>query len=249
VIGSWFYVMEHVEGRIFWDPVLPGLEPAERGAIFDEANRVIAALHAVRYRERGLGDYGREGAYFQRQLERWTKQYQASPADRIDAMEQLIRWLPEHVPPGDETSLVHGDYRLDNLVFHPTEPRILAVLDWELSTLGHPLGDFAYHCMTWRIPAGLFRGLAGADLAGLGIPEEAAYVARYCERAGRGPIEPTHWDFYLAFNLFRLAAILHGVLGRALQGNAASEKAVTMGQAAWPLADLGWQQAQRAAER
>jgi aminoglycoside phosphotransferase (APT) family kinase protein len=240
VIGSAFFVMELVEGRILWDPLLPGVDGPTRRAIFDEMNRVLAALHTTAYEPRGLGDYGKTGNYFSRQIERWTRQYQASPAERIPAMERLAEWLPQHIPPGEETSLVHGDYRLDNLIFHPAEVRILAVLDWELSTLGHPLADLAYHCMTWHIPAGMFRGLQGADLAALEIPGESEYVARYCQRTGRAPIDPAHWDFALAYNLFRLAAILHGILGRAKEGTASSDRAAATGQAAWPLADLGW---------
>jgi aminoglycoside phosphotransferase (APT) family kinase protein len=247
VIGTPFYVMELVEGRIFWDPLLPGLHPAERRQIYGEMGRVLAALHTLDPAAHGLSDYGKAGNYFQRQIDRWSRQYQAGPAERIPAMDRLVAWLPGHVPPGDETTLVHGDYRLDNLIFHPHEPRLLAVLDWELSTLGHPLGDLAYHCMTWHIPAGVFRGLAGADLAELGIPSEAEHLAGYLGRTGRGPIPPDDWDFYLAYNLFRIAAILHGILGRVKEGTAASERAAMMGQAAWPLAELGWQQVEKIA--
>ncbi len=240
VIGTAFYVMDWVDGRVLWDPALPGLEPAERAAIFDEMNRVIAALHKLDYRAVGLADYGKPGNYFARQLDRWSKQYRASETQKIESMERLIEWLPQHIPPGDETSIVHGDYRLDNLMLHPTEPKILAVLDWELSTLGHPLADFAYHCMTWHIPKGVFRGLAGIDLAALGIPNEKDYVATYCARVGRGPIDPNHWDFYIAYNLFRLAAILQGIAGRVKDGTAASPQAAMMGAAVQPLGDQGW---------
>ena len=245
VIGTAFYVMDWVEGRVMWDPALPGMEPAQRAAIFDEMNRVIAALHKVDYAARGLGDYGKPGNYFARQLDRWGKQYRASETQRIESMEKLIEWLPQHIPPGDETSIVHGDYRLDNIMYHASEPRILAVLDWELSTLGHPLADFAYHCMTWHIPKGVFRGLAGVKLAELGIPTEAEYVARYCERTGRGAIDPSHWDFYIAYNLFRLAAILQGIAGRVKEGTAASQQAALMGAAAPALGDLGWKQVEK----
>ncbi len=247
VIGTAFYVMEHVEGRILWDPALPGAEytPAIRRAMFEEMNRVIAALHRVDYKAIGLADYGKPGNYFARQIGRWTKQYRASETERIDAMDRLIAWLPEHIPPGDETTIVHGDYRLDNMIFHPTEPRVLAVLDWELSTLGHPLADFAYHCMTWHIPAGVFRGLGGAKLAELGIPNEAEYVQMYCQRTGRDGIDPNHWDFYMAYNLFRLAAILQGIAGRVKDGTAASAQAAQMGAAARPLADLAWMQVEK----
>src|SRR4029077_13165341 len=222
----------------------PGMSAAERGAVYDEMNRVIAVLHGIDYGAAGLADFGRPGNYFARQVGRWSKQYRASETGRIDAMDRLIDWLPVHVPPGDETAIVHGDFRMDKLIFHPSEPRILAVLDWELSTLGHPLADFSYHCMSWHIPPGQFRGIAGRDLAALRIPGESQYVASYCERTGRGKIE--HWDFYLAYNLFRIAAILQGVMKRALQGTAASAQALDAGRRARPLADLGWQYAEKA---
>jgi aminoglycoside phosphotransferase (APT) family kinase protein len=244
VIGRAFFVMECVDGRVLWDQSLPGMSPAERAAIYDEMNRVIAALHGVDYAAIGLFDYGKPGNYFARQIGRWTKQYQASETEDIPAMHRLIEWLPGHIPPGDETAIVHGDFRLDNLVFHPSEPRILAVLDWELSTLGHPLADFAYHCMSWHIAPGRFRGIGGLDLDALGIPREERYVAAYCARTGRGPVE--HWDFYLAYNLFRISAILQGIMKRALDGTAASEQALDAGRRARPLAQLGWEYAQRA---
>jgi aminoglycoside phosphotransferase (APT) family kinase protein len=245
VIGTAFYVMEYVEGRILWDPTLPGMTPPQRAAHYDELNRVIAALHQVDYAAAGLRDYGRIGSYVERQVARWSKQYQAAGADRIEAMDRLIEWLPKHIPAGDETSIVHGDYRLDNVIFHPTEPRILAVLDWELSTLGHPLSDFAYQVMAWRLGPQEFRGLKGADLASLGIPREEQYVAAYCGRTGRAGIPD--WEFYLIFNMFRIAAILHGVLSRALQGNAASADAVAAGSRARPVADVAWRMAQELA--
>ncbi len=245
VIGTAFYVMDCVEGRVMWDPTLPGYEPAQRRAIFEEMNRVIAALHSVNYEAIGLADYGKPGNYFARQIDRWSKQYRASETEKIPAFEQLIEWLPANIPPGDETTIVHGDYRLDNMIFHPTEPRVLAVLDWELSTLGHPLADFAYHCMTWHIPKGVFRGLGGAKLTDLGIPTEAEHVAAYCKRTGRSEINPSHWDFYMAYNLFRLGAILQGIMGRVKAGTAASAQAEAMGRAAGPLAELGWQQVQK----
>jgi aminoglycoside phosphotransferase (APT) family kinase protein len=244
VIGTAFYVMEYVEGRILWDPTLPGMTPAQRAAHYDELNRVIAALHQVDYAAIGLGDFGRTGNYIERQVARWSKQYQAAGADRIDAMDRLIEWLPVHIPEGDETSIVHGDYRLDNVIFHPAEPRILAVLDWELSTLGHPLSDFAYQVMAWRLSPQEFRGINGADLAALGIPSESEYVAAYCRRTGRAGI--SDWEFYLIFNMFRIAAILHGVLSRAQQGNAASADAVAMGSRARPVAEVAWAMAQAA---
>jgi len=245
VIGTAFYVMEYVAGRVFWDPGLPGMEPAGRAAIHDEINRVIAALHGVDCAAIGLGDYGRTGEYIARQVARWSKQYLASATERIEAMDRLIAWLPENIPAGDETSIVHGDYRIDNVIFHPVEPRILAVLDWELSTLGHPLADFAYHCMVWRIPPGTFRGLGGLDLAALGIPSEREYVAAYCRRTGRAGIEPRDWEYYMVYNMFRIAAIVQGVMARALQGNASSAQALETGRAARPLAELAWRQVER----
>ncbi len=242
VIGTAFYVMDYVEGRILWDPALPGMQPAERTAIFDEMNRVIAALHNVDYAAVGLADYGKPGSYFARQIDRWSKQYRASETEKIEAMDNLMAWLPANIPAGDETSIVHGDYRLDNVIFHPSEPRILAVIDWELSTLGHPLSDFAYHCMTWRLSPGQFRGLQGHDLAALGIPGEADYVAQYCRRTGRASIPAAEWEYYLAFNMFRLTAILQGIMARAMQGNAASQEAIDTGKRARPLAEEAWRQ-------
>jgi len=244
VIGRAFFVMEHVAGRIFWEQSLPQSNPAERAAIYDEMNRVIARLHSVDVDRAGLSDFGKAGNYFARQIGRWSKQYQASETETIDAMNRLIEWLPQHIPPGDETAVVHGDYRMDNLIFHPTEPRIIAILDWELSTLGHPLADFSYHCMSWHIPPGAFRGIAGLDLAALGIPSEAEYIRRYCERTGRTGIK--HWNFYLAYNLFRIAAILQGVYKRYTEGLASSDNAKQAGANAKALAELGWKYAQQA---
>ena len=240
VIGSTFYLMTFVEGRSFWDPSLPGMTPEQRAAIYEEMNRVIATLHSVDYAAAGLVGFGRPGQYLKRQIERWTRQYRASETERIDAMERLIEWLPAHVPAADETSLVHGDFRIDNLIFHPNEPRVLAVLDWELSTLGHPLADFAYHCMTWRVSPEEFRGLKGHPLDALGIPAEDAYVRAYCERTGRTTLPD--WDYYLAFNMFRMAAILQGILARAQQGSAASAQAEETGRRARPMAEAGWRQ-------
>ena len=244
VIGRAFFLMEHVEGRIFWEQWLPGAAPAERGAIYDEMNRVIAALHSVDVERAGLADYGKAGNYFARQIGRWSKQYRAAETEPIEAMDRLIDWLPAHVPPGDETTVVHGDFRLDNLIFHPTDPRVLAVIDWELSTLGHPLADFSYLCMSWHIPPGAFRGIAGLDLVALGIPSEAEFVRRYCERTGRAGIE--HWNFYLAYNLFRIAAILQGVYKRALEGMASADNALAAGTNARALAAIGWDYATKA---
>ena len=240
VIGAMFYVMEHVEGRVLWDPTLPGMAPAERRAIFGEMNRVIAALHTVDFAAIGLGDYGKPGNYFARQIDRWSKQYKASETAPIEAMDRLIEWLPRNIPAGDETAIVHGDYRLDNMIFHPTEPRVLAVLDWELSTLGHPMADFAYHAMAWRLSPREFRGLRGADLAALGIPGEEEYVQMYLDRTGKARPSARDWEFYVVFNLFRAAAIFQGVMARAVAGNAASAQALQTGERARPTAEFGW---------
>ena len=252
VIGRAFYVMDFVDGRVLWDQSLPGMMAAERGAIYDEMNRVIAALHSVDVQAAGLADYGKPGNYFERQIGRWSRQYQASITEPIEAMDRLIEWLPAHIPAGarDErqVSVVHGDFRLDNLIFHPTEPRVMAVLDWELSTLGHPLADFSYHCMAWHIPPGTFRGIGGLDHAALGIPSEDEYMRRYFQRTGRDDLDAVRadWNFYLAYNLFRIAAILQGIARRVVDGTAASAEARASGAGARPLAELAWQFAQKA---
>jgi aminoglycoside phosphotransferase (APT) family kinase protein len=245
VIGTAFYIMDYVAGRILWDPRLPGMGNSERIAVFDEMNRVIAALHLVDYQAIGLGDYGKSGSYLARQIDRWTKQYRASETEKIEAMDSLIGWLPQHIPANDEARIVHGDYRLDNIIFHPAEPRVLAVLDWELSTLGHPLSDLAYHCMTWRLAPEQFRGLAGEDLPALGIPTESEYVGAYCRRVGRERIPEKEWEYYLAFNMFRLAGILQGVMARALQGNASSQNALEAGRRTRPIAEQAWRQVEQ----
>jgi len=252
IIGRAFYVMEFVEGRVLWEQSLPAFDNAGRAAIYDEMNRVIAALHKVDVKAAGLDSFGKPGNYFERQIGRWTKQYQASITQPIDAMDRLIEWLPAHIPASardeSQVSVVHGDYRLDNLVFHPSEPRIVAVLDWELSTLGHPLADFSYHCMSWHIPPGSFRGLSGVDIASLGIPDEKSYVRRYCERTGRPDPDAVmaDWNFYLAYNLFRLAGILQGIAKRVEMGTASSAQARQAGAGARPLAEMGWAIAQKA---
>ena len=245
VIGTVFYLMEYVGGRVLWDPRLPDLSPPERARHHDEINRVIAALHSVDPLAVGLGDFGKTGEYIARQVARWTKQYQASETEKIEAMDNLVAWLPSNIPAGDETRIVHGDYRIDNVIFDPVEPRIRAVIDWELCTLGHPLADFAYHCMVWRIPPGVFRGLGGTDLPSLGIPTEREYVAAYCRRTGRDGIAERDWEYYMAYNMFRIAAIVQGVMARALQGNASSAEALETGRAARPLAELAWSQVER----
>ena len=246
VIGRAFYIMEFVQGRVLWDQALPGMSNAERGAIYDEMNRVIAALHKADYAERGLADFGKPGNYFERQIGRWSKQYVASITQPIPEMDQLMAWLPAHIPAGARdvrrTGIVHGDYRLDNLIFHPTQPRVLAVLDWELSTLGHPLADFSYHCMAWHIPPGSFRGIGGLDVASLGIPTEAEYIRRYCARTGfTTPDElAPDWSFYLAYNLFRIAAILQGIAKRIETGTASNAQAAKSAAGVRPLAEMAW---------
>ena len=250
VIGRAFYIMEFVAGRVLWDQALPGMSQDERGAIYREMNRVQAALHTVDFAAQGLAAYGKPGNYFERQIGRWSKQYQASITQPIEEMDRLIEWLPANIPASardeSKTSIVHGDYRLDNLIFHPTEPRVLAVLDWELSTLGHPLADFSYHCMAWHIPPGAFRGIGGLDHAALGIPSEAEYIRMYCERTGLATPSQlaADWPFYLAYNLFRIAAILQGIAKRVEIGTASSAQAVASAAGARPLAQMGWRFAQ-----
>lgn len=252
VIGRAFFIMEFMQGRVLWDQSLPGMTPAERAPFYDEMNRVIAALHRVDVNAIGLADYGKPGSYFERQIARWSKQYQASITQPIDAMARLMEWLPAHMPASardeSQVSIVHGDYRLDNLMFHPTEPRAVAVLDWELSTLGHPLADFSYHVMSWHIPQSMFRGIGGLDLATLGIPAESAYIRLYCERTGRRDVEAVmaDWNFYLAYNLFRAAGISQGIAKRVEDGTAASAEARQVAASARPLAEMAWQLAQRA---
>jgi aminoglycoside phosphotransferase (APT) family kinase protein len=240
VIGSAFYVMEYLDGRIFWDPRLPDIaDPAERRAMFDSMNAVIAALHSVDYEAIGLGDFGRPGNYMGRQIARWSRQYRASETAPIPEMDRLIDWLPEQLPPDGAPAVVHGDYRMDNIVFHKTEPRIIGVLDWELSTIGDPIADFAYHVMNWRVTPELFRGLAGVDFAALGIPDEPEYVALYCRRSGRSGGIGT-WEFYMVYSLFRIAAICQGIAKRAIDGTAASTDAAAQGAIARPLAEQAW---------
>ncbi|WP_163851728.1 phosphotransferase [Pseudooceanicola aestuarii] len=237
VIGSWFYVMDMVEGRIFWDATLPEVPQTDRTAYYNEMNSVLSRLHRVDLDAVGLEDYGRRGDFVRRQIARWTKSYHADPdAGRDAGMDALIEWLPGAVPQEDETALIHGDYRCDNLVFHPQEPRVLAVLDWELSTLGHPVADFAYHAMMYRMPPDIVAGLGGSDPRALGLPDEDAYLTAYCRNTGRAAIPD--YNFYIAFNLFRLAAIFHGIKGRAMRGNAASAHAQERAKAFPRLVEL-----------
>ena len=258
VIGRAFYIMEFIDGRVLWDQALPAMTPPQRAAIYDEMNRVVAALHNVDVAAAGLADFGKPGNYFDRQIGRWSRQYLASVTEPIIEMDRLIEWLPNHVPASakedargqTQVSVVHGDYRLDNLVFHRDEPRIIAVLDWELSTIGHPLADFSYHCMSWHIPPGTFRGIGGLDHAALGIPSEIDYVRRYCARTSTGAsrADPDalmiDWNFYLAYNLFRLASITQGIAKRVVDGTASSAQARATGASTRALAQMAWRFAQ-----
>ena len=239
VIGSLFYVMSFEDGEIYWDPSLPSLHVEARGAVYDALIDTMAALHEVDVDAVGLADYGRAGNYFARQIDVWTKQYRAAQTDELDAMQALVDWLPAHCPAeAGKPSLVHGDFRIDNLIFHRGEPKVRALLDWELSTLGHPLADLAYFCMCLRLPPeGHIVGLAGLNRAALGVPDEPAIVERYCALRGIASVE--HWNFYLAFSFFRLAAIAQGVKKRALGGNASNEKARQVGEMAGALAKMG----------
>ena len=239
VIGTAFYVMAYVEGRIFWDPAAPELARSERAPVYDAMNAALARLHAIDVAAVGLSDYGKPGSYFQRQLQRWSEQYRLSETAKIEAMDRLIDWLGQNVPDDDgRVALVHGDWRIDNMIFDAHSPKLLAVLDWELSTLGHPFADLAYQCMQWRLPnEGSFRGLAGVDRAAHGLPTEEEYVAAYCRRAGLDRIPD--WTFLIAFSFFRVAAIVQGVFKRSLDGNASNpERARQMGAAVPLMAKL-----------
>lgn len=243
VIGSSFYVMDCVDGRIIWDLAFPGVTRSERPRYFDAMNETIACLHGIDYHAIGLGEYGKPGSYLERQIARWSKQYTEDvEAGRDPHLEKLIEWLPAHIPPRDEGAIVHGDFRVDNMIFHPTEPRVLAVLDWELSTLGHPLADFSHHLLMYRMPPLVMGGLKGADLRALNVPSEADYIAAYCRRVGRNGIP--NLDFYVMFNMFRLAAIFHGIKGRVARGTAVSAHANRMVEALPVLAKLAWEQTQ-----
>jgi aminoglycoside phosphotransferase (APT) family kinase protein len=253
VIGAAFYVMDFVEGRIFRDATLPELPRAERDACFADAARVLAALHQVDWRAKGLQDYGRHEGYYSRLIRRWSQQAQAA-GDLPTAMQELMAWLPGHIPPGadasTQTCITHGDYRIENLMFHPSRPEVVAVLDWELSTLGHPLSDLSYSALAWHMPAGILRGYCDLDLQALGLPSEQTHVARYCAAAGMNAAEVgQHWSFHLAFNLFRLSAILLGIGQREREGQAASASAREIAAMAGPVAEWGWAIAQRTDSR
>jgi aminoglycoside phosphotransferase (APT) family kinase protein len=241
VAGTAFYVMEFVEGRIFWDPALPELAAGDRARLYDDINRVVAELHRVNPAAGGLGDFGRAGQFFERQIARWSRQYRAAETDRIEAMDRLIAWLPAHIPASDAVALVHGDLRIDNMIIHPTEPRVLALIDWELSTLGHPLADFAYHALPWRLSSTQFRGMAEKVPLPPGVPTEQAYLAQYEERTGT-PIDRRAYEFCRVYSLFRLASILQGVFRRGLAGNASSGQAREIGAKARGIAEAAWQQ-------
>lgn len=246
ITGTIFYIMDMVEGRILWDPQLPDIAREGRHAIFDAKIKTLAQLHNTDYKAIGLENFGKPGDYFARQISRWTKQYQLSETQQINSMNKLIDWLPGNIPGDEEVSIVHGDFRLDNMVLHPTEPKVSAVLDWELSTLGHPLGDFTYHLMQWYMPndAGSTNTLLGSDFSELNIPDKDAYTRAYCEHTGRDGIE--NMDYYIAYNMFRLAGILQGIVGRVRDGTASNAHAAAMEDRVKPLSDMGWQFAQKA---
>ena len=243
VIGTAFYVMEHLEGRVFRDPTLPEQTPEERAAIYDDMNRVLAELHKVDFAAVGLEDFGRPGNYFERQISRWIKQYRAAETETIADMEELIAWMPDNIPDEDSVSIAHGDFRLENTMYHPTEPKMIAVLDWELSTIGHPLADLGYNSMLYHIDSPTMGTLTRVDFTTSGIPDEDEYVAAYCRRTGRKGIE--NWPFYVGFSIFRLASIAQGVYKRGLDGNASSEKALIYGNAAKMLAEAALAQTKK----
>jgi aminoglycoside phosphotransferase (APT) family kinase protein len=251
VIGTWFYIMDCVEGRVIWDGTFPDVPTADRRRYFEAMCETMAHLHSIDPVKAGLEDFGKPGNYFLRQIGRWSKQYlDDEAAGRVPEMDRLVEWLPANIPPGDETAIVHGDYRCDNMIFHATEPKVLAVLDWELSTLGHPLADFSYHLMMYRMPPTGTVGLTEVDLGAMNIPTEQDYIAMYCARVGRDPADVTaNMDFYIAYNMFRLAAIVHGIRGRVVRGTASNAHAKAMSATVEPLARLAWEQAQKAGAR
>jgi len=248
IIGTMFYVMECVEGRIYWGPTLPDQTPKQRSEIYDAMNETFARLHNMDWQKLGLEDFGKPGNYVGRQVARWTKQYKASETERIDEMEKLIEWLPQHLPTDARDSIVHGDYRLDNMILHPTEPKVIAVLDWELCTIGDPMADFAYHLMQWMMPEGGTSGgtatLVGLDIKALGIPTAEEYTALYCRRTNRATAP--NMDYYAAYNFFRLGGILQGIVGRVRDGTASNANAAQNAAAVRPLAERAWHFAKRA---
>jgi len=243
VVGTEFYIMDHLDGRVFRDPQLPNLSARERSAVYDQMNDALAKLHQVDYTAIGLADYGRPGNYYERQIGRWIKQYRAAETETVESMEDLIAYLPDHIPADEATSIAHGDFRLENTMFHASEPKLIAVLDWELSTIGHPLADLAYNCMLYHFNSPSQGTIMGLDYGETGIPCEADYVAAYCRRTGREEIKD--WNFYLAFSIFRLASITQGVYKRGLDGNASSSKAAGYGDMCRRLADAAWAISQR----
>ncbi len=246
VIGTMFYIMDYVEGRSFWEPWLPDLVEDERAAIYAEMGRVIATLHGIDHAAAGLGDFGRPNDYVARQVARWSQQYRASETETIEAMDQLIDWLPRNLPRQRRSALIHGDYRIDNIIFHPVEPRILAVVDWELSTIGDPIADFAYHMLAWHFPRSPYRGLGDVDLQSLGIPQERAYRDAYLSVTGQQDVGERDWYTYLAFCLFRVAAIRQGIMKRVVEGTASNPHAREAGRLARPVSELGWSYAEQA---
>jgi aminoglycoside phosphotransferase (APT) family kinase protein len=248
VIGTWFYIMDCVEGRIIWDGTFPDVPTTERRAYFEAMNATIAHLHSIDPVAAGLANFGKPGNYFGRQIGRWSQQYlDDEAAGRVPEMDRLVEWLPANIPPGDEVAIVHGDYRCDNMIFAPDAPKVLAVLDWELSTLGHPLADFSYHLMMYRMPPTGVVGLTEVNLADMNIPTEREYIDLYCARVGRNPADViANMDFYIAYNMFRLAAIVHGIRGRVVRGTASNAHAKAMSETVEPLAKLAWEQALKA---
>jgi aminoglycoside phosphotransferase (APT) family kinase protein len=246
IAGAMFYIMDYVEGRSFWEPALPQLSPVDRRAIYMEMNRVAAALHKIDYRAIGLESFGKPGDYVSRQVSRWSRQYRASETERIEAMDRLIAWLPGNIPPQTGVALIHGDFRIDNMIFHPTEARVLAVVDWELSTLGEPMADFAYHMLTWRLPNKPYRGLADLDIAALGIPDERGYRDAYLTATGQAGVSDRDWYTYLSYSLFRVAGIRQGIMKRVVDGTASNPHAREAGALARPVAELAWHYAEQA---
>jgi len=244
VVGTWFYIMDYVEGRIFWTPDLPEVERDERRAIYEGMADALARLHMVDHRAIGLDGFGKPFDYIARQIHIWTKQYKLSETETIEEMDRLMEWLPEHLPPDEGPCVVHGDFRLDNMIFHPTEPRVIAILDWELSTIGDPMADLSYNCMPYHlVRQANTTGLAEIDIADQGIPQESEYIQMYCDRTGHGPVQ--NWDYYVGYNEFRLAAISQGIMARAMAGTAASEQAIESGKNARPLAERAMAQVEK----